>query len=889
MKKHKILTTALILVSVQTLHAQQWNAPQSLTIPIAQEAKPYTRWWWLGSAVDTAGISYNLSEYAKAGIGGVEITPIYGVKGNDANEISYLSSKWMQMLRHVEAKGTELGIETNMVTGTGWPFGGPWVPKEEAASKAVFTQSRIPAPSAKSTRQGKRKFRPQTTDSTTVYTVEAGRTEQMVKRAAPGGEGFVVDHYDRDAVAHYLNHFDKAFAQNGAKPYSKVTYGTSATPATPLTYPHTFFNDSYEVYGADWTPRLPEEFKARRGYDLTEHLESLVKADSLRTDEDKRILSDYRETMGELLYENFTSQWTDWAHSHGSITRNQAHGSPANLLDLYARVDIPECEGFGLSDFSIKGLRLDPGFTKKNFSDISMLKYASSGAHLSGARYTSSETFTWLTEHFRTSLSQCKPDLDLFFVSGINHVFFHGSCYSPEGAEWPGWRFYASVDMSPANNWWSSMPAFTDYITRCQSFLQWGEADNDVLVYLPFYDMIYDQPGTIAMFDIHSMEKRAPKFIETVQSIIRAGYDVDYISDRYILRDNVTRRYSAIIIPDVRFMPLQTLRQLDHLAKKGIKVIFVKSYPESVPGYGRDAERDEFNAILARLKSETALVGKYGEGLDGTGARPEPMRTELGVSCIRRSNADGFHYFVSNLQGKDIDSYISLGVKATSALFYNPMNGNVTRASMDASGKVRLQLRSGESIIIRTFNNKDNAEVQAHAYLKDNMDTAIALRGWTLCFPVAAPDAIEGTWQMEKPQSWTELDSPALKTTMATGRYTTTVKLGKIKEHYILDLGDVRETAHVIINGQDAGTLFAVPYRMDVTQYLKKGKNTITVDVANLPANRIAELDRQGVEWRKFKEINVVDLNYKRDRYDSWTPVPSGLCSDVYLIPSTQE
>ena len=120
---------------------------------------------------------------------------------------------------------------------------------------------------------------------------------------------------------------------------------------------------------------------------------------------------------------------------NGSITRNQAHGSPGNLIDIYASVDIPECEGFGLSQFHIEGLRQD-SLTKKNDSDLSMLKYASSAAHIAGKTYTSSETFTWLTEHFRTSLSQCKPDMDLMFVSGVNHMFFHGTPYSPKEAEY---------------------------------------------------------------------------------------------------------------------------------------------------------------------------------------------------------------------------------------------------------------------------------------------------------------------------------------------------------------------------------------------------------------------------------------------------------------------
>ena len=100
----------------------------------------------------------------------------------------------------------------------------------------------------------------------------------------------------------------------------------------------------------------------------------------------------------------------------------------------------------------------------------------------------------------------------------------------------------------------------------------------------------------------------------------------------------------------------------------------------------------------------------------------------------------------------------------------------------------------------------------------------------------------------------------------------------------MLDLGDVRETARIRINDTEVATLFAVPYTVDVTTYIKKGKNTIEVEVSNLGANRISRLDRDGIEWRKFEEINVVDLNYKNTRYDRWAPMPSGLCSAVKLL-----
>lgn len=877
MKRLTLLIANFCLLCAGSVNAQQW-------IKIEQEAKPYTRWWWLGSAVDSVGLEYNLAEYAKAGIGGVEITPIYGVQGNDANEISYLSPRWMRMLKFVEEKGAELGIETNMATGTGWPFGGPLVSKEDAASKIIFNENN---------------------SENGGFVI--GNTGQKVKRAAPGGEGFVIDHFDKGAVSRYLERFDTAFVNQ------------------QVPFPHTFFNDSYEVYGADWTPSLFDEFKQRRGYDLKPLMGVLQKKDTDRTDADKRIISDYRETLGELLLENFTTQWTDWAHKHGSITRNQAHGSPANLLDVYAAVDIPECEGFGLSNFGIRGLRQDTAYTKKNFSDISMLKYASSGAHISGKKCTSSETFTWLTEHFRTSLSQCKPDLDLMFLSGVNHVFFHGSCYSPKEAEWPGWRFYASVDMTPNNNWWSAMPAFSKYIERCQSFLQWGKPDNDVLVYLPFYDMIYDQPGTVALFDIHSMEKRAPKFINTVQSIIKDGYDVDYVSDKYVEKLKVENgelrvesgetqgcAYAAIVVPDVQFMPLKTLRKLVDIVNQGGQVMFVRSLPQSVPGYGKAKEQKEFATLIKQLAKQVKFVESessqvmygnkggsfiashdYSAGLTYTKARRENMRNMQGLSCIRRANEDGYHYFVSNLQNKDVDTYIELGVYAKQVMFYNPMNGTITRAKMNDMGGVRVQLKSGESIIIRTFTNDNSVadSAPAHKYYNALEYRATTLYDWTLSFKEAAPVAIDKTWKMTVPKSWTELDEPLLKETMATGVYKTKIGMPTIASNaaFILDLGDVRETAHVIVNGKDAGTLFAVPYRVDITSYLHEGENNIEIEVCNLPANRIAKLDRDGVQWRKFKEINVVDLNYKKTLYDTWEPVPSGLCSEVKIIPAVVE
>lgn len=921
MNKKELLLWSCLLVS-GNLFAQQWPS-------VRTEMRPATRWWWMGSAVDKDNLKWTLDEYARAGMGGVEITPIYGVQGNDKNDIPFLSPKWMQMLSYTQEEGKRVGIETDMNTGTGWPFGGPNVSVEDAATKAVFQTyeatggktlrldisiedkkqqkvarlSRVMAYSE----DGKRIFNltSRVSGNTLVWNkapqgkwkfivLYIGKTEQKVKRAAPGGEGFVMDHLSKTAVKNYLSGFDKAFSENH----------------TP--YPHTFFNDSYEVYQADWTQDFLEQFSKRMGYKLEYYFPQFL--DKERTDVTRRVVSDYRETISQLLLENFTVQWTDWAHRHGSITRNQAHGSPANLIDIYAAVDIPEIEGFGLSDFHIKGLRKD-SLTRKNDSDFSMLKYASSGAHLMGKPYASSETFTWLTEHFRTSLSQCKPDMDLFFVSGVNHAFFHGTAYSPKNDPWPGWKFYASVDMSPTNSIWRDAPYFFKYITRCQSFLQTGRPDNDFLIYLPVYDMWNDQPGRLLMFSIHQMPKLAPEFIKAVNKITDSGYDGDYISDNILRKTRFDggqlitpgkTGYKAIVIPDARLMPTDVLSHLLALARQGATVVFLENYPQDVPGLGKLASRrQQYNRIarlLPQVSFEESRVTPYGKGAIITGRDyaqtlakcsypSEEMKTKFGLQYIRRVNDEGYHYFISSLQPKGVDGWVTLGVQAQAAVLFDPMTGHYGKAQVRQVGEqsqVYLQLKSGESIILQTFNElKLKLKVAPWTYVREQPVSLQLDHGWTLHFAESQPD-IEGTFNIDTPCSWTELKDSLARQNMGTGVYSVDVTLPAIKaDDWILDLGDVRESARVRINGQDAGCAWAVPFRLRVGKFLKKGKNHIEVEVTNLPANRIAALDRKGVKWRKFKETNMVNLHYKKSFYGDWEAMPSGLNSIVRLIPVT--
>ena len=820
-------TALLIITLMWVCTAEAWRTSQA-----------GARWWWLGSAVTKPGLTWQMEQMASHGIGTLEITPLYGVQGNDANNISFLSSEWMEMLEYTINEGKRLNIQIDMNLGTGWPFGSPETPITEAACKLVVVDSLVSSKLAKSITLPapqkeqqyarlivQRDFKTNVKGERRVIALYESRTRQKVKRAAPGGEGYVIDHFDSTAVAHYLSRFDKAFKASGTS------------------MPATFFNDSYEVFGADWTPTLLSEFKARRGYRLEDKLQEFV-------DGDAQVISDYRETLSDLLLKNFTEQWVRWSHEHGVKVRNQAHGSPANLIDIYAAVDIPEIEGFGLSEFGIKGLRTDPGMTRKNFSDLSMLKYASSAAHVTGKRLVSSETFTWLTEHFRTSLSQMKPDLDLMFCSGVNRMFFHGACYSPKDDPWPGWKFYASVDMSPTNSIWRDAPMLTGYIDFCQQRLQEGEPDNDFLVLLPVRNMWRTNlKNHLMLFEINSMDKKAPEFIASILKIDSLGYDCDYISEKYLLTTSFIdgklqtaagTRYAALILPPDCILSKAVQKHIEHLKKLGAPIIY---------------------------NVEGSELGKY--------AKPEELRTAAQLKMIRRRVGDGYRYFVSNL---------------------TPNNIGMREVRLASTGAiVTVSLRSGESCFIDATRDGKNTitkpvdalQPQGQKYLHVSWSPLIDLseHKWSLRFIESQP-AIADTITINGLKTWESLPNDSLKELMGTGVYETSFSLSANDVKYgtyRIDLGDVRESARVYINDTYLGCVWCVPFTLDFDGLLHEGENTIRIEVTNLPANRIAAYDRRGVKWRKFNEINVVDINYKRTSYAGWAPVPSGLNSNVRI------
>ncbi|MFP4504627.1 MAG: glycosyl hydrolase [Cyclobacteriaceae bacterium] len=891
------------------------------TEPLSGEAtsatRPWTYWWWMGNAVNKAEIAAQLNDMQQAGMGGVHIIPIYGVRGEEERFLPYLSPEWQEMVSYAIRTADSLGMGTDLTLGTGWPYGGPMVSEAEAARKVEIMRYELPASERISFRldtleqvqaladvealalsnadgqliipegweDGVIEQRVERGDWT-LYLAVSAPTGQLVKRAAPGGEGPVMDYFDQAAVEKYLDTHDSAFADI-----------LSQYP------PRAFYHDSYEAYGANWSADFTEKFVALQGYPLASVLPVL--ADTAH-DSYGAVLHDVRETLAELLYTQFTQSWTSWAAEQSILTRNQAHGSPGNILDLYALASIPETESFGTSQFDIPGLRIDEDFEIERFGQPSplMMKFASSPAHLLGKPLVSSETATWLGNHFKVALSQVKPQVDELFTAGINHIFFHGMAYSPERAGFPGWLFYASTNFNRNAHFWDELPELNQYISKVQSYLQHTEPDHDLLLYFPIHDLWTEQQPErwLLQLDVHKYERwfSATPAGSLSEYLWEQGYTFDYLSDRQLaglsyeegkgIFHSEGTSYQSILMPPMTYLPLSSLRKLHTLAEAGAQVVFTEKFPEQIPGYGiaEDSAR-VFKNLLAELKSfsNVRLLGAAEELAEVSSIQTEEMKQQ-GLNFIRKKHPAGHLYFVTNLNDQFSEGLVRLSVASEAVEIVELIGGRRGLADsrmIDGQTQLYLQLPPGSSALLITYDQPLEGEQPPFNYLAAIKDITIN-NPWYVKFVSGNTEGLQDSYRVDSLVSWTEWGDSSLLHFSGKAHYLMNFTLPpdeNLVEAYRLVFNDLRESARVILNGEEVGTIWALPYELLIPAEKFKRENQLEVIVQNLSANRIIGLDKQEVEWKNFYDINFVDITYQKFDASGWEPLPSGIIGNIKL------
>ena len=429
----------------------------------------------------------------------------------------------------------------------------------------------------------------------------------MVKRPAIGGEGFVLDHYDRGALDRYL-----------------AAVGTPLLNALSASRPYAVFCDSLEVFGSDWTPRLLDAFQRRYGYDLRAHLPELVAGDDAAS---RGVRHDWGQLLTERLETEFLGPLAQWAHERDTRLRVQTYGIPPARPSSAGLVDLPEGEG-------------------AQWRTVTSVRWASSAAHVFGRPVTSSETWTWLhSPSFAATPLDIKVEADRHFLQGVTQLIGHGWPNTPAGVEWPGARFYAAAVLSDANPWWIVMPDLARYLQRTSAMLRQGTAVNDVALYLPVSDAWSRmQPGKVHLFEM----LRDHVGTTLVSSLLDAGFTFDVVDDQRLQIDARVEgrelvigkaRYKAVVVPNAEIVPAQTMDLLVAFARAGGTVVATRRLPSQAPGFRATAEQHAHVAKAAASVVRRTLPGGLLVEQDADARRtacgPRHARCALEQRCRR--------------------------------------------------------------------------------------------------------------------------------------------------------------------------------------------------------------------------------------------------------------
>ncbi|HMB82054.1 MAG TPA: glycosyl hydrolase, partial [Vicinamibacterales bacterium] len=659
----------------------------------------------------------------------------------------------------------------------------------------------------------------------------AGQTGQVVKRAAAGADGYVLDHYNRAAIAMHLQEAgDKLLA--AAEPGSIDS----------------IFCDSLEVYDADWTGGFFEEFQRRRGYDLRP---LLAIAELGNDDRANGVRRDYGRTLTELFEERFLDPVHEWAANNHVRFRIQNYGMPPARLASYRHADVFDGEGF-------------------EWRSLSATRWASSASHLFGKPVTSSETWTWLhSPAFRATPLDMKAEADQHFLSGVNQLIGHGWPYSPPEAGAPGRMFYAAGVYSNKNPWWPAMPDTSRYLQRVSFVLRQGEPAADVALYAPTDDawsMIRPATGRNLNLwsSIHDL------VASTVPAILDAGHAFDLIDDG-TLAEAQARRYRLIVLPPIKHMPDATRRWLAAYVAGGGKVLEA--------GSGGDLSA----RIAAALPADVALdPPQPAIGFVHRRLRDADVYFLANTSNVSRTVRARFG---------DRTDHVELWDPLTGAIEQPRLATGALSLAFEPHGSRIVVFRKSASAAPRSIARRAAAATD----LRSGWTVTIGgtVRGGLVTLPHSWADDpatkfFSGTATYQR-----NVQVPAAFRAAGARVYLDFGKASAVERGALpggtmrgnsfaaLVAAPIREAASVFVNGQRAGTIWVPPYRVDVTSLLRDGPNDIRIDVYNTAINQLAEGGR-------LPDVAAVTETYgqrfRLQDVDHLQPIPSGILTVPRLV-----
>lgn len=664
------------------------------------------------------------------------------------------------------------------------------------------------------------------------------------------GKGLECDKFNRAAVRKQLDgwfnsHFNAPVPGRSAAEHLELAKRV-------LKYMHV---DSWECGSQNWSPVFAEEFRKRRGYSLSPYMPLFVGFPLENEETTERVLRDIRLTINDLIGDVF----------YDELRRN------ALLMDcqLSAEAVCPTMVSDGMSHYRYADFPMGEFWLNSPTHDkINDMLDAVSGGHIYGKRIIQAEGFTELRGVFNEDPAMLKPLLDRNFCLGINRLFYHVWCLTPNPDLRPGMTLDGiGLFFQHGNTWFDEASEFTRYVTRCQYLLQLGRPVVDIAVFtgqeMPRRAFQPDRlvpmlPGVVGRNRIESERERLanvgvpvatrPVGVKYQANVLTPeqwinplhGYHYDSFNEDALMRctvrngritmeslDDAAPAYGALILP------------LAH-----------KMDPDAVPLSPKVEERLE----QLRVKGVTVVTADQLPWGDGTFSRLHLPRDvdnlPEGIAFCHRTCDEAEIYFLSNQRNEYMTLRPSFrDSRARQPELWDPMDGTIRQM-----GRQIVLPPYGSVFVIFPAEPTPDDELDV-AYVDDgrasNLQKLDRL-SWQIHF-----HETDVVLESDTLPDWSHSTLNNVRYYSGRATYTTTFvidsteisSLAELAEggRVYLRLNEVANLATVRINGKDCGLAWSAPYEVDVTDALQIGDNKLELDVVNTWSNAIQGHD-EGID-----------------------------------------
>ncbi len=661
-------------------------------------------------------------------------------------------------------------------------------------------------------------------------------TRQPVIGASGTGPQLVLDHLNK-----------AAFAAHAVRVGDPLVNAVGTDVGSSL---RAIFCDSLELQQfVFWSDDFLEQFRKRRGYDLTPYLAVLRQPGYNDfyfshpgglplfdvADGGDSIRADYWKTVSELIFEGFYHPFDEWAKSHNLLSRVQAHGAPADLLRLYGDASIPETE------------QLDGGNT------VNFMKLASSAGYAYGKKLVSSESFVFRGNPYITTPESIKANSDKLFVSGVNQIVYHGFPYDyDDGTKGIGWFPFQgqfSSQINEHNPIWPFIGNVNEYITRLQYIAQQGTSDLQVAI---FRSSLNEEdtgptPSTGLVKD---------PFPAIEDSLTSAGYSFGFVTEDVLLDSSAKNsllttkgggRYAALLIPHETNVSTDMVKAIKAFATAKLPIVFIGGLPgANVSFKNMQQDRENIAAGLHEISQASGAI-QVANNAEATSRLlpivPSQLHFTSGTAqpFVKRSIGENRFYLLTNPTGNTSSATVEF-TEAASPELWDAWTGDVEPVAFtlkDRHISIDISLPPFGSELIAFGASRRHAT--APEILTETKRQNVGEAGWIVD---AKGDSEKGIGiaehvRMAKLTDW--LDEPTLHTFSGRATYVTHISLSandlKSSSRILLDLGEVKDAAEVKINGVAAAVLVVHPFTTDVRSLLHEGDNEIEVTVVNSLTN----------------------------------------------------